>query len=195
MELVDRIYKILTEKRSEAASPIPETKQEPQSAAAGGRYQPLPHARPGGIAGLLEILLAFNGRDDLYHLADELAMEVDDLLPIVEASSLVGFINVQEGDVELTPAGRAFVGADILTRKVLFREAALQHVPLLRQIESTLRIKPDHALDDEFFQDILDEHFTENEAKRQLRTAVHWGRYAEIFDYDAETHRLFVPQP
>ena len=47
-------------------------------------YQMLPHARPGGIAGLLEILLDHNGKDDIYRLADDLAFEIDDLLPIVE---------------------------------------------------------------------------------------------------------------
>ncbi|MCV5682475.1 AAA-associated domain-containing protein, partial [Escherichia coli] len=73
----------------------------------------LPHARPGGIAGLLEILLDRDGRDDLYHLADELVMEVDDLLPIVEAAQLLGLVRVHEGDIEITPQGRAFAEADI----------------------------------------------------------------------------------
>jgi NitT/TauT family transport system ATP-binding protein len=35
----------------------------------------LPHARPGGIAGLLELLADRGGRDDLYHLATDLSME------------------------------------------------------------------------------------------------------------------------
>ena len=37
---------------------------------------------------------------------------------------------------------------------------------------------------------MLDEHFTEAEVRRQLDTALNWGRYAEIFDYDSETGRL-----
>ena len=32
---------------------------------------------------------------------------------------------------------------------------------------------------------MLDEHFSEDEAERQLDTALNWGRYAEIFDYDS----------
>lgn len=187
--LVDYIYKVLTQPdatfKTEAPATMETAKPKPVM---------LPHARPGGIAGLLEILLDRDGRDDLYHLADELVMEVDDLLPIVEAAQLLGLVRVHEGDIEITPQGRAFAEADILSRKRIFREAALAHVPLLRQIEHALRAKSDHTLPDDFFRDILDEHFSEEEAQRQLMTAIHWGRYAEIFDYDAQSGRLFLTE-
>ena len=75
-------------------------------------------------------------------------------------------------------------------RKVLFREAALEHVTILKQIDSILKRKSDHSIADEFFHDILDEHFSEEEVQRQLDTAMNWGRYAEIFDYDRESGRL-----
>ena len=45
-------------------------------------------------------------------------------------------------------------------------------------------------MNDEFFHDILDEHFSEDEVQRQFDTAMNWGRYAEIFDYDRESGRL-----
>jgi NitT/TauT family transport system ATP-binding protein len=75
-------------------------------------------------------------------------------------------------------------------RKVLFREAALEHVTILKQIDSILKRKSDHSINDEFFRDILDEHFAEDEVQRQFDTAMNWGRYAEIFDYDRESGRL-----
>jgi NitT/TauT family transport system ATP-binding protein len=106
---------------------------------------------------------------------------------------MLGFVQVQEGDVELLQAGRAFAAADIDARKQLFREAALAAVPLLRQIASNLQAKTDKTLPAEFFLDCLDEHFSPDEAKRQLDTALDWGRYAELFDYDAASGRLFLP--
>ena len=195
VELVDYIYKVLTQPKLEHALPLPETKPAAGEPAPPGKYQMLPHARPGGIAGLLEILLDRGGRDDLYHLAEELVMEVDDLLPIVEAAVLLNFARLHEGDVEVTPEGRTFAGADILTRKLLFREAALRHAFLLRQIEHALKAKSDHTLPDDLFHDVLDEHFSDEEAQQQLQTAIHWGRYAEIFDYDANNKRLFLTEP
>jgi NitT/TauT family transport system ATP-binding protein len=139
----------------------------------------------------MELLVDRGGRDDLYKLADELAMDVDDILPIVDASVMLGFAVVNEGDVEITPEGRQFGEADIQTQKQMFRDAALKNVALLRLIENTLHAKRDHAIGEEFFRDILDEHFSQDEVERQFETALNWGRYAEIFNYDSENGRLY----
>jgi NitT/TauT family transport system ATP-binding protein len=48
---------------------------------------PLPQASVGGMAGLLEILVAHGGRQDLPELAHDLTFEVDDLLPLVDAAA------------------------------------------------------------------------------------------------------------
>ncbi len=154
------------------------------------KYQMLPHARVGGIAGLIELLHDRGGREDLFRLSEELVMDVEDLLPILEACVLLGFALLKEGDVQITPQGVIFADADIQQRKVLFRQAALEHVTILKQIDSILKRKSDHSIADEFFHDILDEHFAEDEVQRQFETAVNWGRYAEIFDYDREKGRL-----
>ena len=159
------------------------------------KYPMLPHARAGGIAGLLEILADRHGREDLHRLAWELKLEVDDLLPIVESSAMLGFVRVEQGDAEITAAGREFAAATIQQRKQLFRAAVLAHIPLLQQMDSALRAKADGTLPAEFFHDVLDEHFSDDEARRQLDTAIQWGRYAELFDYDSVTGRLSRTEP
>jgi NitT/TauT family transport system ATP-binding protein len=185
---VDYIYKLMTEPEREAEPPAPGRPAKPP-------YRMLPHARPGGIGGLLELLNDRGGKEDLYHVAEELLMEVDDLLPIVEAATLLGFAKLDKGDLEITPAGKQFAEGDIATRKVLFREAALARVPLLQQMYTALAGKSDHAMPLEFFRDILDEHFAREEVQRQIDTALDWGRYADIFSYDSESDRLHLYQP
>jgi len=155
----------------------------------------IPHARVGGIAGLLELLQDRGGKEDLYRLAENLVMDAEDLLPIIEASVLLGFATLKEGDVEITPDGTRFAEADILSRKTLFRQAALKHIVILQQIDSILHAKTDHSISEEFFYDILDEHFSQDEVERQFETAMNWGRYAEIFDFDRESHRLILAEP
>ena len=200
VELVDYVYKVMTEPDVEHTLPDAEAtaeiilppgglkKQEAPLRTA--KYQMLPHARVGGIAGMLEILHDRGGREDLFRLSEDLIMDIQDLLPILEACVLLGFARLKEGDVQITPQGVRFADADIQGRKVLFREAALEQVTILKQIDSILKRKSDHSISDEFFHDILDEHFAEDEVLRQLETAINWGRYAEIFDYDRETGRL-----
>lgn len=181
---VDYIYKVMTQPEREFAPPA--------AAAARAPYPMLPHARPGGIAGLLELLNDRGGEDDLYHVAEELLMEVDDLLPIVDAATLLEFAISSHGDIKLTPAGKAFAEADIATRKSQFRDAIMAHVPLLKRMRTALESKSDGAMPLEFFRDILDEHFPENEVQSQIDTALHWGRYAEIFTYEPEADQLLL---
>jgi NitT/TauT family transport system ATP-binding protein len=181
---VDYIYKVMTQPELELAPPT--------AAQAGAKPAPqaLPHARPGGISGLLELLVDRGGSEDLYHVADDLHLEIDDLLPIIDAASLLGFAKAREGDVEITPEGRAFALADIPSQKSLFREAALARVSLLQQIRAALEKKSNHTMPLDFFHDLLDEHFSEKSTRQQLETAVNWGRYGEIFTYDPETDRI-----
>ena len=192
VELVDYIYKIMTQPEVEHAMPGAPVPSGPKSRQ---KYQMLPHARVGGVAGLIELLQDRSGAEELSQLSEVLSMDVEDLLPIVEASVLLGFASLNEGVVQITADGRRFADADIQTRKVFFREAALKHVMILQQIESILRAKTDHSIPTEFFHDILDEHFSEDEVQRQLDTAMNWGRYAEIFDYDPQTARLVLAEP
>jgi NitT/TauT family transport system ATP-binding protein len=195
VEFVDYIYQVMTQPDVDHALP---GKADPVTAATRApkqKYQMLPHARPGGIAGLLELLHDRGGRDDIYRLAEPLAMDVDDLLPIIEAATMLGFATLKDGDVEVPAEGAAFAEADILSRKVLFREAALKHIAILQCIESVLRAKSDHSIPEEFFRDILDEHFSQDEVERQFETALYWGRYAEIFDYDPQNGRLVLSEP
>jgi NitT/TauT family transport system ATP-binding protein len=190
-QLVDYIYKVLTR-----PDVVPAEAPEQQVRVRDQRqmhYQMLPHSRPGGIAGLLELLLDKGGRDDIYRLADDLSFEIDDLLPIVDAAQLLGFLTVDEGDAAITESGTEFANSEILRQKELFRDAALANVLLLRQIRRALDAKSDHSVPDEFFIDMLNEQFSEEECERQIETAVTWGRYAELFDYDAGHRRFVLP--
>jgi NitT/TauT family transport system ATP-binding protein len=192
-QLVDYIYKVLT-RPDVAPTEVPDQQFGPKVRDQRQmKYQMLPHARPGGIAGLLELLLDKGGRDDIYRLADDLAFEIDDLLPIVDAAQLLGFLKIEEGDAAITEPGTEFANSEILRQKELFRDAATEHVLLLRQIRRALESKSDHSVPEEFFLDMIDEQFSEEESRRQMETAITWGRYAELFDFDASKRRFVMP--
>jgi NitT/TauT family transport system ATP-binding protein len=183
---VDYIYKLMTQ---------PELTAEPPSATdreAKKRHRMLPQARPGSIAGLVELLNDRGGKEDLYRVAEELVMDVGDLLPIVEAATLLGFVKSEHGDIEITATGRTFAEADISTRKAIFRDAALAHAPLLQQMNNVLTSKSDHTMPLELFRDILEERFSDDDVQRQIDTALNWGRYGDIFTYDSESDRLLL---
>ena len=178
--LVDEIYGIMTD-RPQAAVPAAPGQED------GGGVQQvvLPHASVDGIAGLAELALASGEAADLAQLAAVVGFAIDDLFPIVDALTMLGFATVQGGRLDLTEAGERFAGADIQRSKEIFREAALQRVPLVRRIQRALEHSSDGALREGFFIDLLASHYSRDEARAQLETAIDWGRYAELLEYDA----------
>jgi NitT/TauT family transport system ATP-binding protein len=182
--LVDYIYTVMTNPHA----PVGELPSKKPS----DRFPMLPHARVGGISGLLEIINDRGGREDLPKLAESLRLEIDDLLPAVDASSLLGFAEVAHGDVMLTDAGKEFATASVHRSHEIFKEQLLKHVPFASTVAEAIRQKKDGRIDKEFLLDILDEHFSEAEAERQFQTLVDWGRYAQLFEYDADEGRLYA---
>src|SRR5262249_53713371 len=182
--VVDGLYQLMTR---------PETPEEARRVApARPSLPPLPHARVGALAGFLELLAERGGRDDLHRLAGDLQLEVDDLLPLVDAAALLGFARVEEGDAVLTADGALFVEAPIQARKDLFRRHLLSRLTLVSRIHAALQAKHDRRLPEAFFLDVLEKHFSAEEARRQLATAIDWGRYAELFGFEDDTDELFL---
>jgi len=186
--IVDQVYKILTnpelkeiEKQKEV-SPIDDGKPQ--------KWQSLPAVRVGSIAGLLELLEDRQG--DLYRLAQELQLEVDDILPIVEAAQLMDLVHIQEGDIVLTNLGKEFITSGIDERKQIIRNQLQTRIRLVQRISHLLQAKKNQRIPEELILDILETHFSAQEAQQQLKTAIDWGRYAELYSYDEPSGEIFL---
>ncbi|HVX20763.1 MAG TPA: nitrate/sulfonate/bicarbonate ABC transporter ATP-binding protein [Acidimicrobiales bacterium] len=188
--LVDHVYGIMTGR--EVPAPVPLTTRP---VPASPTDVPLPHASVGGLAGLLEILDSRGGRADLPELAHLLNFEVDDLLPLTDAADLLGLAEVDDADLQLTPAGKEWVTADILASKDIFARQVRERAPLVHSIVRALESTADHNLNERFFLDLLGRGFSQEEAQAQLDTAIDWGRYGELFDYDANAGAIALTEP
>jgi len=102
---------------------------------------------------------------------------------------------VENADIELTEEGRRFTTGDIDSSKYLFATQARERAPLVRAIVRALSSCADGKLSERFFLDLLRRGFTEEEARAQLEIAVDWGRYGELFDFDAHTGQLQLEIP
>jgi NitT/TauT family transport system ATP-binding protein len=181
--IVDKVYAAV------AGKTMPEA-EELGHAPGQGRIRRLPRARLNALAGLLEKLADEGGRADLYRLVADVSMELDDLLPIVEAGELLGFLNVQEGDLLLTELGRAFADASVLGRKEMFAGRVLR-LPIISWIYETLQQDDDHRIAKEYFLDKLEPDFHDR-TETQLGRAINWGRFAELFAFDDDTDELYL---
>ncbi|HTY64566.1 MAG TPA: nitrate/sulfonate/bicarbonate ABC transporter ATP-binding protein [Acidobacteriota bacterium] len=155
-----------------------------------GRRQKLPAAHLNALAGLVEKIAADHGRSDLYVLSSDLAMNLDELLPIVDAGEIIGFLVVHEGDLVLTPLGQAYADASILARKELVSGRILR-LPIISWIYETLQQDDNQRVAKEYFVDKLQVDFADR-SEKQLMIAIQWGRFAEVFGYDDDTDELFL---
>lgn len=185
LSMVDRIYTILTGGEIEKEREILRVSKDTLI---------VPYARVGAISGFVELIADLGGKADLFKIGRELYMDLEDLLPIVEASELIGLTNYKQGDIELTKDGENFVEADLLKKKEIFREKVLENVFLIKQIVRILRSKQNKRISEDFFLDILERRLTKSEAEKQLDILIDWGRYAELFTYDDETDELILEE-
>jgi len=182
--IVDKVYATVAGKTLTEAE---ELGQEPGK----GRIRRLPAAPLNALAGLLEKLAEeSDGRADIYRFAEALAMELDDLLPVIEAGELLGFVKVLEGDLLLTELGRAYAEASVLGRKEMIASRILR-LPIISWIYETLQRDDDQRVAKEYFLDRLRPDFHDH-TEKQLDRAINWGRFAELFAFDDNTDELYL---
>jgi len=143
----------------------------------------LPHVPVGRLFGLIEAMAETPGPDDLYRLGHRLRLPLDELHPLVQAARLLGWARVAHGDYDLTSEGRRVVVATVAERKTLFR-ARVRDLPLIASILRALAAGA--PVSRETVLAGLRAQVAPPEAERQVDTAVDWGRWAELFDYDAD---------
>ncbi|MFG2045045.1 nitrate/sulfonate/bicarbonate ABC transporter ATP-binding protein [Dactylosporangium sp. NPDC048998] len=176
-DLVSTIYATMTGRERELTPTAPATRRTPANT-------PLPPASVDGLSGLAEILAKHDKPVDLADLADELGLDVDDLFPLVDALDLLGFATVDAYGVALTDVGTEFAGADVQTSKEIFAATASE-IPLVRTMLTSLQRTDDGTLRVGFFRDLLAHHYTSEQVAQQLDVATDWGRYAELYSYNA----------
>lgn len=190
VERVEQVYRILTTRPG----------LERPAAEAIGIGHRLPRAPIGALEGLLERVAEGPGfgREDLSKLAGEMQLEVDELFPLLDAAELLGLAVVQEGDIRLTLPGQRFAAASSDTRKKIFAERMLLSVPLVGHIHRVLQTRPNGRAPEERFVRELEDYMSTEDALAVLATAIDWGRYAELFEYDYNAGVLYgegAPSP
>ncbi|MHB8926206.1 MAG: AAA-associated domain-containing protein [Bacillota bacterium] len=153
----------------------------------------LPDVSLSEVMGFLELLEDAGGREDVFRISESLNLELDDILPVIEAGELLALLEAEEGDVALTALGRGFLDADVNQRKkILARQLA--GIKVFARVLATLREHRNGRAPRRLFIDEFAERLPDEEAARLVHTVVDWGRYAEIIGYSPETEEVYLDQ-
>jgi NitT/TauT family transport system ATP-binding protein len=177
-ELVESIYVRMTDRTQDG--------QDSDGSSGTGLSMVLPRVSTNAMAGLIETvaLPPRGGKADLPELSAQLHYEVDELFPVAEVLQLLRFAELEGGDIKLLPAGRRYAEATVDGRKHLFGQQLLNFVPLASHIRRVLDERASHNAPATRFRDELEDFMSPEQAAQTLKSAIQWGRYAEIFAYD-----------
>jgi NitT/TauT family transport system ATP-binding protein len=187
--LVDEVYVLMTAGTARAGRTPTETVRLSLAAR-------LPAADVARMEGLLELLLddPFAGRADLPKLAEASELTDDELLPLVQALSLLEFTRLADGDLHATPLGREYVDGPHAERQALFGRQLLAQVPFVAHIHHSLEQEPSGELPEEPFLRLLEDSLSATEAEDVMKVAIEWGRHGEVFEYDYHTGVIHLPE-
>jgi NitT/TauT family transport system ATP-binding protein len=187
-QMVDDIYAKMT------ARPMAGAVEQLPKLTLGSRLPPI---STNVIAGLIETVAAppYDGKADLPELSRGLQLEIDDLFPVAEVLHYLGFAEIKEGDILLSPAARDFADLDTQTRKEVFARHLLASVPLAQHIRRVLDERPGHRAPRVRFEQELEDHLSDAASEETLDAVVGWGRYAEIFAYDDQAEMFSLEDP
>jgi NitT/TauT family transport system ATP-binding protein len=186
--LIEKLHALITQ----AVFPAERT---PASAAGVGRLpiQSIPNVTPGNAIGLLEVLENEGGLD-LFELARHVDIELSQLLLVVKAGELLGWVTTPGGRVEMTGEGRQFLAADINTRKQVLN-AKLQTLFIFNLILQMLKQAETHEVEEAVVLSQIALTFPHERPMRTLRTVITWARYAGLFKYNSTRKVIYETVP
>ena len=139
---------------------------------------------------MLEILEDSTETVDLFELSHRIGKEFSDTISIVKAAEMLDLVDTPKQDVLLTDLGREFLAADQTERKGLFARQILK-LRLFQIITNSLH-KAGKPVDADVILQELAILLPYDQPEKLFETIVAWGRYAELIDYDQDTHTVFV---
>ena len=143
------------------------------------------------VFGLLELLQDRGGREDGYKIARDLNIKFGDLLKVMKAAEIIGFVSTPAGDVVLEPLGQQFLDAKINERKIIVREQLKKH-GLFSYFIRLLHGQENKSLTKEVVLEHLAMLLPSEKPERQFQTMVNWGRFAELFGYNKDEDRFYL---
>ena len=175
-----------------ANSENPQPVDPPQSGEA--PVVPVPPTGLSKVLGLLEILDDHGGKEDIYKLARELRDSFGELLLIIKAAEVLGFVDTPGGDLVMQPLGKQIIELPVNQKKKLIA-GQIAKLPLFVHFRDFLLRQPDHSTSRKDILEEIGRVLPTERPKPQYDALLNWGRYAEIFSYSRDTDTFHLVEP
>jgi NitT/TauT family transport system ATP-binding protein len=184
--LVDNIHDVITE------SVIPDTPEwVPPALANSSSVESLPPVPLTEVVGLMEVVSSQGGRADSFQLSHTLGKEFGNILFLAKAAEILDFVDTPKNFIVLTELGRQYVNGDPNRRKQIVHEA-MRKLRICQLVEEQLRGSENLTLSKTVVLNVIHEWLPNENAEVTLSTLIQWGRYGELFGFNADTDEVYL---
>lgn len=155
--------------------------------------EPVPQSGINRILGLMRLLHKRGDKEDIYKLGNELNYELGELLMVIKAGEMLGFLSTPGGDVTLEELGRKMLRSNTNGKKKLFKDQ-LKKLSLFQYFTQLLEQAEDKSLSKDAILEELTRILPDEQPEPLFDTLVNWGRYAELFGYNPDREELYLDQ-
>jgi NitT/TauT family transport system ATP-binding protein len=153
---------------------------------------PLPPVGMSQITGLLEILADHGGDMEVFALDALTDYDFGQTITVVKAAEILDLVDTPKNRVVFTDAGRRYVAGDANARKAILN-AKLREISTFRFVMRLLDAVDGKRLPGHVVQEELALRVPSHEPiDRLFETIVAWGRYAELFGYNATEDEIYL---
>lgn len=150
------------------------------------------NVRAGQVIGLVEITGGLGSVIDASRLADEFGADLTTLLPILDASEILGLVKAEKGDVSLTDFGHKFQKASKFKVKLL-KDALSEIEPFrtaLDLLSKRKTVSVQEIAEDLKTRDIRWHHKDDVNEFMIQTILIHWAIYAELLTYNGKSGKF-----
>jgi NitT/TauT family transport system ATP-binding protein len=188
--MVNRLHDIIVSEH------LPEQPEKPETVGGVAAPEPMPCVKIAQIVGLMEMVRDRGGRVDVFALDKLTDYDFGYTLSVVKAGEMFEFLDTPKNLVVLTPLGDQMLDADINGKKALLNQQ-LRKLGTFQFVIQILSEARDKKLPKDVVEEELVMRLPTEDVEPMFQTLESWGRFAELFEYDAaaETLSLTEPQP
>jgi NitT/TauT family transport system ATP-binding protein len=150
-----------------------------------------PKATISEIIGLLEAVNDAGGIEDAARLAADFDLELHEILPSIDGAELLGFIVVNNGNIELTMDARKLLETSIRERKKIIR-AKVAGVEIIKELADKLMQTGGHRMSKEDALKFIQKRISTAHIESYFRIIINWTRYAGLIGYNSDSEEIFL---
>jgi NitT/TauT family transport system ATP-binding protein len=150
-----------------------------------------PKATISEIIGLLEAINDAGGVEHAAQLAADFNLDLDEMLPSIDAAELLEFVVVTDGSIELTGDAQKLLNSSIRERKKIIKDK-VANVNIIKELKNKLMESDDNKMSKEDAIKFLQKMIPNTNIESYFNIIINWTRHIGFFGYNSDSEEIYL---